>query len=212
MSAYQNFLDFFSMYNRERLDGLNETYFAPMTAEERSKAFDHLLEMTRRGGSDESVKGLFLAGAERAVPVVRKLLEDGVLNDDAALAAAWELYRRQPDPVLIDVFRRLMSSPDRTLRSRAAFYVPADVSNEALLDALRGMIRTETETLPLFNVTNKLPECYGITEGSIPEPQYLRLYHGLRGDDLKTKEATFKDLDRLFGLTAMTRVLLSDSR
>ncbi|ADJ62460.1 hypothetical protein G5B88_04760 [Herbaspirillum seropedicae] len=202
MSAYQNFLDFFTMYNRERLDGLNETYFAPMTAEERSKAFDHLLEMTRPGGSDESVKGLFLADAERAVPVVRELLEQGVLNDDAALAAAWELYRRQPDPALIEVFLRLMSSTDRTLRSRAAFYVPADESNEALLEALRGMIRTETETLPLVNATNKLLECYGITEDSLPEAQYLRLYRGLRSDDLKTKEATFKDLDRLFGLDA----------
>ena len=59
-----------------------------------------------------------------------------------------------------------------------------------------------TETLPLVNATNKLLECYGITEDSLPEAQYLRLYRGLRSDDLKTKEATFKDLDRLFGLDA----------
>ncbi|WP_288393640.1 hypothetical protein [uncultured Herbaspirillum sp.] len=202
MSAYQHFLDFFSMHNRERLDGLNPSYFTPMTAQERCQAFDHLLEMTTPGGSAETISGLFLADAERAVPVVRTLLEQGVLNDDAALGAAWELYRHQPDAALIDVFLRLMSSPDRTLRSRAAFYVPADASHAALLEALRDMIRTDTEALPLVNACNKLLECYGITEESLPEAQYLRLYRGLRSDDLKTREATFKELDRLFGLDA----------
>lgn len=72
--------------------------------------------------------------------------------------------------------------------------MPADASHEALLESLRDMIRTETEALLL--------ECYGITEESLPEAQYLRLYRGLRSDDLKTREATFKELDRLFGLDA----------
>lgn len=57
MSAYQNFLDFFSMHNKERLDGLSEIYFAEMTQQEKGMAFNHLLKMVEAGGSEESVNG-----------------------------------------------------------------------------------------------------------------------------------------------------------
>lgn len=50
MSAYQNFLDFFSMYNKERLDGISESYFTEMTTEERHMAFDFLLARVKSGG------------------------------------------------------------------------------------------------------------------------------------------------------------------
>jgi len=51
MNAYQNFLGFFSMHNKERLDGLSEIYFISMTAAERTMAFDFLLERIARGGT-----------------------------------------------------------------------------------------------------------------------------------------------------------------
>ncbi|WP_229261515.1 hypothetical protein [Duganella margarita] len=74
MNAYQRFLDFFEMSNKERLDGLNELYFSEMTPEERAKAFDHLIKMA--GGGEESVNGLFIADAERAAPIVKNLLDE----------------------------------------------------------------------------------------------------------------------------------------
>jgi hypothetical protein len=41
MNSYQQFLDFFSMRNKERLDGLDESYFTSMTKEETARAFDY---------------------------------------------------------------------------------------------------------------------------------------------------------------------------
>lgn len=197
-NAYQNFLDFFSMKNRERLDGLNEVYFEGMAPEERSRAFDYLLNMVKDGGSRETVGGLFIADAQRAAPIVGDLLFAGRLHEDAAIAAAWNLNRLQPAPALIAVFIGAMSSADKVNRANAAFYAPADAASPELLEALKGMIRTETETLPLVNATNKLLECCGITRESVDKETFSMYYCGLRSDLLADKEMTFKKLDDTF--------------
>jgi hypothetical protein len=196
--AYQNFLAFFATANKERLDGLDETHFNGMSPEERSKAFDYLVERVLNGGSRESVGGLFVADPARAAPIVRQLLDSGKLREDAEISAAWELYQIQQDPSLIPVFIRLMSSANPTNRSNAAFYVPADVLTPELGAALKGMIRTETETLPLVNAINKLLECHGITRESVSKEEFSKFYLGLRSDVLADKEKTFTQLDNLF--------------
>lgn len=198
MSAYQNFLDFFSMHNKERLDGLSEIYFTGMTQQERAMAFNHLLKMVEAGGSEESVNGLFLANQERAVPVVTELLNNGILRDEAKVVAAWNLFRVKPDSSLLSVFIQLMSSADKRIRAKAAYYVPSNMVNSELIEGLEGMIRTETDTLASINATNKLLECYGITRESVEKEEFSRLYRGLRSDESSDKEQTFKQLGRLY--------------
>jgi len=198
MSAYQNFLDFFSMHNKERLDGLNESYFVPMTANERSMAFDYLLEKVEAGGTEESVHGLFMADASRAAPIVKELLTKKSLRDEAQIAAAWNLYRH--DPSLLTVFIDLMSSDNRHIRAKAAYYVPAEFEPE-LISRLQGMIRTETDRMALIHATNKLLECYGITRESVDKEEFSKFYRGLRSDDQNVKEMTFRQLDIEYGNT-----------
>ena len=40
--AYQRFLDFFTLTQRERLEGLDAGYFSVMTEEEKASAFEYL--------------------------------------------------------------------------------------------------------------------------------------------------------------------------
>lgn len=200
MSAYQNFLDFFSMHNKERLDGLSECYFTDMTLEERGRAFEYLLNRVKTGGTDESVNGLFLADSERASSLVKKFLEDGVLREDAALAAAWNLYRLNPDASLLQIFVQLMSSSDEDVRAKAAYFVPSDNGSAELISTLKSMVRTETDDLAAINATNKLLQCYGITRDSVEKKRFSELYRGLRSEDPGEIERTFRQLDRLSNL------------
>jgi hypothetical protein len=195
--AYNRFLDFFSTANKERLDGLNETHFAGMSPEERSMAFDYLLKKVLNGGSRESTDGLFVADAARAAPIIRQLLDAGKLRESAEIAAAWNLYQIKPDTSLLPVFIRSMSSTDKYNRANAAFYVPADALTLELDTALKGMIRTEVETLPLVNAINKLLKCHGITRESVSKDDFSAFYRGLRSDALTDKEKTFHKLDSI---------------
>lgn len=197
MNAYQNFLDFFSMHNKERLDGLSEIYFANMTQQERMMAFSHLLAMVEVGGSEESVHGLFLADEKRAAAVVGKFLKIGVLSDEAKLLAAWNLFRIKPDSWLIPVFVQLMASADKRIRARAAHYAPSDMALPEIIFGLEEMIRIETDTLASINATNKLLDCYGITRDSVKKEKFSHFYRGLRSGDPNEQEEIFEELRRL---------------
>lgn len=197
MNAYQNFLDFFSMHNKERLDGLSESYFTEMTQEERSKAFDYLLQLVEAGGTEESVNGLFRADRDRAVAPIKRLLATDALVGEAKIAAAWNLCQIESSNSLLSVFINFMSSSDRRLRAKAAYYVPANLTDE-LKTSLQGMIRVETEQLARINAVDKLLECYGVTEESVGKSRYLNFYRDLHNEDLRVKEMAFKDLDKLY--------------
>ncbi len=196
MSQYDVFLNFFSLHNKERLDGLDESYFSDMTQQERDMAFSYLLKLVSAGGTEESIHGLFRANSERAVEVVEQLLNEGALSKDAEIAAAWNLGRGAQGDKYLSIFIRYMKDPDHRLRSLAAYYVPA-LNRDELKSTLRGMIRVETELLPLIHAVNKLFECSGVDEDSVGEKKYLRLYGNLRGDDLQIKERAFKELEEL---------------
>jgi len=198
MSAYQDFLDFFSMHNKERLDGLSESYFTAMTQEERARAFNYLLKLVEAGGTEESVHGLFRADSSRAVEPVELLLQAGVLNEDAQIAAAWNIYRIKKDESLLSVFIRFMASQEERLREKAAYYVPADNLTSELKSALQGMIRVETKQLARIHAVDKILECYGVSEESVGKNKYINIYRGLHSENLKDKEAAFKQLEKLY--------------
>jgi len=197
MNAYQNFLDFFSMHNKERLDGLSESYFTAMTPAERAMVFDYLLGRFKFGGTEESVHGLFRADPIRAVEVMERLLDESTLSGEAQIAAAWNLRRNGSDTDFLPIFIRYMSSPDRHLREKAAYFVPAEFSDE-LKTALQAMIRTETEQLPRIHAVDALLECYGVSGESVGDDAYKSIYRGLHSEDLSAKERAFKQLDALY--------------
>jgi hypothetical protein len=199
MSAYDDFLNFFKMHNKERLDGLSESYFTAMTPDERTMAFNYLLNILQKGGTEESIHGLFMADESRAFEAISDLLKRGTLRDEAEIAAAWNLYRIIPDDALIKIFIRHFSNPVAEIRGKAAYYVPSQHLTEELKFGLRGMIRTETDTLALIHAVTKLLECYGVTRESVPKKEFSRYYIGLCSEEMHMKERTFKELDELVG-------------
>jgi len=190
-SPYQRFIDFFELRGTERLDGLDASYFEPMTLDERRRAYDLLWAKVEKGGTDESVNGLFLADEERAVADVTPLLEGGRLRPQAEVLAAWNIYRLTKDAAMVAYFARRLSDPSAEVRGNAAYYAPAAAPTQSLIKGLQGMVLTETERLPLIHALNKLLECHGVTETSIDKTTYIKLYRGLRADAAATKTATF---------------------
>jgi hypothetical protein len=184
--------------NKERLDGLSDSYFTSMTWEERGMAFEFLLERVETGGTEESVNGLFRTDARRAVEPIKRLLARGALNGEAQISAAWNLYRFERDPEILSVFIRFMSAPDAELREKAAYYVPSDPFTGELKAALQAMVRTETDQTASINAVDKLLACYGVTRETVDKQTFSRFYRGLRVDDPAMKEQTFKRLDSLY--------------
>ncbi len=198
MNAYQNFLDYFSMFNKERLDGLSEMHFSGMTQQERAMAFNYLLEGVEKGGSEETANVSFTSDFARALAPVTHLMETGALNEEAHLAAASNIFQITRDRKLLPVFMRFLSNPDERLRGTAARCVPSSIFCEKLRLALESMIRTETDNLAHIHAVNKLLLYHDVSEESVGKRKYLSIYRNLRSKDLLRIEEAFNDINRLF--------------
>lgn len=197
-STYQRFLDFFQLTGTQRLDGLDASYFEAMTADERRQAYDLLWSKVEKGGTDESVNGLFLVDETRAVVEVTPLLDAGRLRPQAEVLAAWNIHRLTKDVAMVAHFARRLLDQSAKVRGSAAYYAPEAAPTHSLIKGLQGMVLTETEGLPLIHALNKLLQCHGITETSVDKKSYLDIYRGLRSDDAQTKIATFDLLNQRY--------------
>lgn len=198
MSTYQNFLGHFSMFNKERLDGLNEVHFSGMTQQEREMAFDYLLRRIEKGGSAETVNGIFTADFERALVPVVQLMESGVLNEEAHLAAASNIFQITGDKKLLPIFIRFMSNTNERLRGTAASCVPLSIFSEDLRLALESMIRTETDKLARIHAVNALLLYHDINKETVGKREYSSIYRNLHSEDLLKIEEAFREIERQY--------------
>jgi hypothetical protein len=199
--AYQRFLDFFELWGTARLDGLDYTYFEPMTPAERGQAYDflmHRLVNIEKGGSNESVNGLFRADEARALVELKAMLETGGLAPEAQLLTAWNAFRLTDDPGVLSYIAKVMSDPNAELRGDAAYYAPPNAPTRSLVKALRGMVYTETEQHPLVQAINKLLTYHGVSAERVGKKAHSRFYLGLRSGDASVKTATIKALDESY--------------
>lgn len=187
MSVYHDFLDFFNQHNRDRLDGIDASYFASMPDHERRLAISFLLSKLDAGGSDEIVNALFKADANAAVGPVRDKLKGDQLRPSAQPAAIWNLYETTGDLALIRKLIVLLRSPDARIRALAANYAPS-VRDRDLICRLREMVRTETESEVLLPVVQTLMQCCGFDARTMGKGPYLSLYNKLCNDSSESRE------------------------
>lgn len=197
-TAYQRFLDFFSLAGTARLDGLDSSYFDAMTRDERSRAYDFLLARVEKGGTGESINGLFLADPDRAAVDVTSLLAAGRLRPEAEILGAWNIYRLTGDVAMMTYFAKLMRDSSAELRGNAAYWVPTSAPTRALLESLEGMVLAETEKLPRIHAVNKLLEFHGVTRALVDRKEYTAYYRALWSDDAALMETTFASLDEKY--------------
>src|SRR5690554_8101296 len=76
--SFKRFLDFFKLTQRERLDGLDKSYFDPMTSEEKAAAFDLLKPSVDK--SEESVRGIYLCNPDEAIILFKTLIPKNLPN------------------------------------------------------------------------------------------------------------------------------------
>lgn len=199
--AYQRFLGFFSLAGRERLDGLDASYFDSMTWDERRQAFDYLLEKVKNGGTAESVHGLFLADAPMAAREIRPLLDGEALRPEAEIAAAWNLHRMDPNADVLSTFIKHVEGEDPSIRKTAVSYLPTDNPAPRLLEALKGLILTETTELTHIHATTKFLAFHGISESS-DKRLYGDFYRKLRGENQEVKRRALDVLTQQYPVVA----------
>lgn len=196
------FYQFFETYGSERLNGLNESHFAALSAAEKEDAWNYL-----RPGfetSDERISGLYQLDSSRAVALFKEALKQPMASSPYAasreaiqssrLLLLKFVHSVERDTQYVDAMTEFAGSEFENVRTLFANAAPTHQVTPELVAALKGMIFTETERIALSAAITKLMAIHGM-DFDAQDPVYKQIYMSLRSDDPKTKMVAMKQLE-----------------
>lgn len=202
-SGLSRLYGFFEKYGRERLDGLDKSYFAGLTDSERAEAWAYLKKDFFL--SIDCICGLYLLDRIKAVALFKQSLELSIDSPYPAERSALAINRllllrhinsAEPDVTYIDRMTDFASSEFPQVRAEFAQALPVHQATRRAVDALKNMILTETETIALGSAITKLMGVHGLDYKN-DDPVYKSIYLSLRSKDPDEKRAGMKRLEQI---------------
>lgn len=197
------FYRFFETYGSERLNGLNESHFAGLSAAEKEEAWNYLKQGFET--SDERISGLYQLDPSAAVALFKEALKRPMETSPyAASREALESSRLfllkfvhgvEHNKQYLDAMTEFAGSEFDNVRALFANAAPIHQVTPELVAALKGMIFTETERIPLAAAITKFMVIHGM-DFDAEDPVYKKIYMSLRSDDPKVKMAAMKQLEQ----------------
>lgn len=195
---------FFETYGTERLQGLDESYFADLNESEKEQAWNFLKEGFSL--SDERIRALFILDQVRAIELFKEALSLPVRSSQfAAEREAIERNRLlmvnyingvEPTQKYIEAMSEFARSEFPKIRAQFAQSLPVQQVTQSTMDAIKGMIFTETERIPLVSAIVKFMEIHQMSY-DLENPLYKSIYLSLRSDNQKEKISGLKRLEKL---------------
>lgn len=165
-TAFDRFLCYFELTGKERLDGLDSTYFEQMSEEERLEAFE-ILKQKMNNGSEEAIKGLNLISEKKAYPELKKqydLIKGNDRPNRQLLTLAYHLYLYDNDVQYQTAMASFLFHEDKYLRLAAlSFLGHTKISNQKV-EMLEKAVLSDQDKTVLYVVAEQLLEGYGILE------------------------------------------------
>jgi hypothetical protein len=181
---------FFETYGRERLDGLDESYFAELSQPEKKEAWNFL--DAGIPSSYEHIKGLYLLDRDRAIQRFSK-----------ALALPIEQSQYPSEREQLESSRLLMlsyvncvaKSEFSDIRGQLARALPVQNIIPEAVKALKTMILTETNIGSRAAAITKFMSIHGL-KFKLKDPVYDATYLALRSDDPEEKLSAINKLEK----------------
>jgi len=199
--ALRRFYDFFETYGAERLNGLDESYLAPLTSAEREEAWKFLAKDVAL--SEEAIKGLYILDKVRAIRLFKDVLAVPVdISEYPAERKELEVNRLlllayinsvEPDEKYVNALCEFSNSEFEDVRGLFARSLRVDQTTSDAVEALKRMIFTEVERVPLASAITKFMAIHGM-DFDMDDPLYDSIYRALRSDNPKEKLAAMRRL------------------
>lgn len=197
--AVMRIVEFFDKTGPERLSGLDASYFADLTPDEKREAWSFLEKDFEK--SEDQIIGLYLLNPQQAIAAFRiELAKEPEQSPYTATRNAVESCRvmmlqfvcaEQPDSEAIKQLARYCSSAFPNVRAKASQALPVTPTSQEAVSALEGILFTETDRLALASATEKFLAIFGY-KFDISDPTYKSLYLKLRANDLTEKKRTIE--------------------
>lgn len=195
--------EFFEKHGTGRLNGLDESYFLGFNDGEKEEAWKFLKDGFLL--SADSITGLYLLDKLKAVALFKQAFdlptesspypaERQAMESNRLLMLKY-INSVDPEEKYLAIMNQFASSEFSKIRAEFASSLPTDRVIHGALDALKSMIFTEVERVPLTAAITKLMAIHGM-DYDIENPLYKSIYLSLRSEDKKEKIAGIRRLER----------------
>jgi len=203
--AYQHFLDFFTLTQLERLQGLDSSYFSAMTDEERVQAFNYLKSDKNFPYYLENLRGLYLCDSEKAIKLFKDELKkepkkyqtqhgnDMVIHGRVFMSGYVCNFNPTKENIN-DLVSLDVRSSNEEVRSLKYQLIPSSPTTIEALNYLKETTIGEKSTLPAATSTSTLMAMYGL-KFNMNDENYLKIYRGLRSSEKKENLIALKKLE-----------------
>jgi hypothetical protein len=194
---------FFQDRGMERLNGLDKSYFYDLNDEEKVQAWNFLSDNFKY--SSDKTTGLFLLDPEKAVTLfkdeVQTPLERTEYKDQFRIQQENKILMLHYI-LLLDFNEKYIKMMDQfgksefeEVRTLFAQFLPIKNVPDSSLDILKGMIFTETETLPQTSAITKFMAIYG-HNFKLNDPSYKSLFKALLSDNEKEINSAMHQIEQ----------------
>lgn len=199
------FYAFFDKTGTERLSGLDASYFDGISEAERQEAWTFL--QNDFAGSPDAISGLYLLDSIKAValfkaaidapmpaalyPAKRRALE----NNRLLMLMLKYITKVDLDPIYIDAMTAFASSEFEEIRGEFAQAVPIAPVKRGAVEALKRMIFTEVERIPMTSAITKFMVIHGM-DFDRHDPVYKSIFIALMSDNPDDKIAGIARLEQ----------------
>jgi hypothetical protein len=197
------FYQFFHTQGTERLNGLDKSYFIELMPSEIEEAWQYL--KSNFTVSTERINGLFILNKVRAAHLFKEAIEAPIEVlpfpeaqeelEKARLLMLRYIYAVEPGRQYIDAMCKFSQSEFEHVRGQFAQTVPTSETTPETVDALKRMIFTETETMPLTSAISKFMAIHGI-EFSMDDPVYRSVFRALLSENPDDKSIAIERLEK----------------
>lgn len=197
------FYAFFDKTGTERLSGLDPGYFDGISEAERQEAW-HFLD-NDFACSPDAITGLYLLDSARAVALFKEEIDAPMpaapypaqrraLESNRLLMLKY-ITKRDPDPIYIDAMTAFANSEFEEIRGEFAQAVAIAPVTRGAVDALKRMIFTEVERIPMTSAITKLMVIHGM-DFDRHDPVYKSIFIALMSDNADDKIAGVARLEQ----------------
>lgn len=183
---------------------MSRNYLVDLSEGEKEQAWNLLGEEFSLSG--ERISALYILGPARAVELFKKALGTPICSSQfAAEREAIERNRLlmlkyindvEPNRKCIEAMSEFARSEFSKIRAQFAQSLPVQQVTQSAMDAIKGMIFTEVERIPLTAAIVKFMEIHEIIY-DLENPLYKSIYLSLRSDDHREKISGVRRLETL---------------
>lgn len=194
---------FFQDRGMERLNGLDKSYFYGLSDDEKLQAWNFLSDNFKY--SSDKTTGLFLLDPEKALtlfkdevqtPLERTEYKDQCrVQQENKILMLHYILSLDSNEKYINLMDQFGKSEFEEVRTLFAQFLPTRNVPTSSLNVLKGMIFTETETLPQTSAIAKFMAIYG-HDFKLNDPSYKSLFRALLSDNEKDINSAIHQIEQ----------------